>query len=232
MIGFSAHYTNAFSARLEQRSTHIDRHYRSGSLELMTALNTLHDASDAAIAGEGAAAEAHLDAGLRQLASCNDHLSQMAEELVRSRVELFERAGVDPCDPLVAREAQFARLDFDGLYREMAAHGAALPQRVYWDDVASRLRDGGARAGLRLLDRHVRELQSDLRSLVGQVEVLRSLPLAELGPALHEMSIAAAAPVLGFARLVAVFTYVSIACERASQMHEAAGMTEAVAAAG
>lgn len=232
MLGFSAHYTNAFSEHLERRSIEVDRHARDGNLELMLALNTLHDASDAAIASNAEQAFLHIGRGLEQLGSCNDHLTQLGEEIVRTRIELFERADVDPLDPLIAREAQFPHLDYEGLYREMAAHGAALPQRVYWDDVASRVRDGGARAGLRLLDRHLRELQSDLRSLIGQVQVLCDRPLAQLGPDLHEMSIASAAPVFGFARLTIVFTYFSIICERASQMHERSASAPAVAIAG
>jgi len=232
MLGFSAHYTNAFSAHLERRSADIDRHYRAGNLDLMLGLNTLHDASDAAIAGDGAAAAVAIARGLEQLASCNDHLTRLGEEIVRTRIELFEHTDIDPADPLIARESQFARLDYDGLYREMAAHGAALPQRVYWDDVATRVRDGGARAGLRLLDRHLRELQSDLRSLVGQVQVLGDRPLVRLGPELHELSIATAAPVIGFSRLLIVFTYFSIICERASQMLERSTSAPAVALAG
>lgn len=231
-LGFSAHYTNAFSEHLEHRSVEIDLHLRQGNQDLFLALNTLHDATDAAIAGDGVATAAAIARGLEQLASCNDHLTTLGEEIVRTRIELFEHTDIDPADPLIARESQFPVLDYDGLYREMAAHGAALPQRVYWDEVATRVRDGGARAGLRLLDRHLRELQSDLRSLVGQVQVLSSRPLARLGPELHELSIASAAPVLGFSRVIIVLTYFSIICERASQMHERSASAPAVAIAG
>ena len=100
-------------------------------------------------------------AGSNRSNSCNDHLTAIGEALVRTRSELFEREGADRADPLIARDSCFAAIDTDAMYRERLAHGAALPQRVFWDDIATRMRDGGARAGLRVLDRALRELQSE-----------------------------------------------------------------------
>src|SRR6185503_21088059 len=88
-------------------------------------------------------------------------------------------------------------------------------------DVATRLRGGGARAGLRLLDRHLRELQSDLRTFSGEVEGLRNLPLPDLARALHGHAFGIAALVMGFLRLLATFTYFAFLCERASLAFEA-----------
>jgi hypothetical protein len=220
MLGFSVRHTNSFSERMEGRNADLDGHIRRGNAQLLQALSTLHDAVDAGLAAEPAAAATLLDQGLAELGACNDHLTAIGDGLVRIRIELFERGNHDPADPLIAREACFPRLDYEAIYGELLAHGAALPQRLFWDDVASRVRDGGARAGLRLLDRHVRELQSDLRSLSGQVEVLRAQPLRAMAEALHTMSVASAAPVVGFVRLTTIFTYLSLVCERASQLHE------------
>lgn len=219
-LGISVAYTNSFSDHLEHRSRDLERHYREGNLDFMLALNRLHDAVDAALARDGAAVDRGLTDGLALLASCNDHLTAMGEGLVRTRTELFEREGIDSGDPLIAREPCFRLIDGDATYRELAAHGAALPQRVFWDDLAARVRDGGARAGLRLLDRHVRELQSDLRTYVGEVESMRRLPVGELAPTLHGASRAVAALGMGFTRLVTSFTYFSILCERATQLYE------------
>ena len=221
-LGLSVTFSNSFSEHLERRSRELERHYREGNVDFMLALNRLHDAVDAALARDGGGVGRGLDGGLGLLASCNDHLTAMGEGLVRTRAELFERQGVDGCDPLIAREPFFAAIDGEAMYRELAAHGAALPQRVFWDDLAARVRDGGARAGLRLLDRNVRELQSDLRTFVGEVESLRRLPMAELAPTLHGASRAVAALGMGFTRLVTSFTYFSMLCERASQLYEQA----------
>ncbi len=220
MLGFSVSYSNTFSEHLERRSSELDRHYREANLDLMIGLNDLHDAVDAALLADEHATVAALERGLARLDSCNIHLTQVGEALVRSRSELFEREGIDSTDPLIAREQHFAAIDTDAMYRELAAHGAALPQRVFWDDLAGRVRDGGARAGLRLLDRHLRELQSDLRTFSGEVQSLRSLPLRKLAATLHSASRSTAALVMGFTRLLTTLTYFGILCERASQLHE------------
>ena len=220
-LGFSVHATTPFSEHLERRSAALDRHYRDANAQLMEAFSQLHSAVDAAVSGDGATAACRVAQGLAGFASSNDHLTAIGEELVRTRSELFERGEVDAGDPLIAREPLFATFDYDGLYRELAAHGGALPQRVFWDDVATRLRDGGARAGLRLLDRHLRELQSDLRTFTADVESLRSLPLPDLARALHGHAFGIAALVMGFIRLLATFTYFAFLCERASLAFEA-----------
>jgi hypothetical protein len=232
-LGFSVHFTNSFSEHLERRARAIDRHYRDAYQLLFAGVNSLHGAVDAALTGDDERTASILAAGTADLATSSDHLTAMGEELVRTRAELFEREELDPSDLLIAREPFFASLDYDRLYRELAAHGAALPQRVFWDDVASRVRDGGARAGLRLLDRHLRELQSDLRTFIGEVETIRRLPLARLAEALHDVSRATAAIVMGFTRLLITFTYLSILCEQASRLREKelAGFDD-VAAAG
>jgi hypothetical protein len=219
-LGFSVAYSNSFSEHLERRSRGLDRAYRDAASLLMSALDSLHDGVDAALAGEVARTAELMDGGCAELDAVNDRLTAMGEALVRTRSELFEREGIDPSDPLLARERCFPRLDYDGLYRELAAHGGALPLRVFWDDVAERMRDGGARAGLRLLDRHLRELQSDLRSFSGEVASMRRLPLAELAPALHGVSRTVATLNVGFTRLLTTFTYFSIVCERASAAYE------------
>jgi hypothetical protein len=233
-LGFSTTQNNTFSEHLEQRSRELERHHREANLDLMLALNGLHDAVDAALVADAAAAASALDRGLSLLGSCSDHLTAIGEALVRTRTELFEREGVDPADPLIVREPFFAHIDTEGLYRELVAHGAALPQRVFWDDVAGRVHDGGARAGLRLLDRHLRELQSDVRTFAGEVETMRRLALRELAASLHGVSREVASLVMGFTRFLTTFTYFSILCERASLLHEAQPIhaAPAIAAAG
>lgn len=233
-LGFSVTYTNTFSEHLERRSRELERHNREGNVDFMLGMRILHDAVDAALARDAEASEATLARGLELLESCNDHLTAIGDALVRTRAELFEREGVDRADPLIARDCWFAAIDIDAMYRELAAHGAALPQRVFWDDVAARMRDGGARAGLRVLDRNLRELQSDLRTFVGEIEALQRLPLDEMAPALHGASRSVATLTMGFTRLLTTFSYFSLLCERASELWERAceESADAVAIAG
>ena len=84
------------------------------------------------------------------------------------------------------------------------------------------MRDGGARGGFRLLDRHVRELQSDLRAYVAEVESAGRLSGRALGERLHDTAIPTARVVTGYTRLLTTFGYVSFLCERAMLAYEAA----------
>jgi hypothetical protein len=232
-LGFSVTYTNAFSEHLERRSRELERHHREANVDFMLALNVLHDAVDAALARDGEGSLTAMARGLELLRSCNDHLTSIGEALVRTRAELYERESVDGDDPLIARERWFAAIDCDAMYRELAARGAALPQRLFWDDVAARMHDGGARAGLRLLDRHLRELQSGLRTFAGEVDSMRRLPAPEMAPALHGVSRGVATVTMGFTRFLTAITYFSMLCERASQLYEinTSEATAAIAAA-
>jgi hypothetical protein len=220
MFGFSVSYTNTFSEHLERRASSLDRHYREGYAEFMASLCAFHAAVDAGLLGNQAGAASELEKGMSLLDSCNEHLTAIGEALVQSRADLYEKETIDPRDPLVARDPHFAAIDTEFLYRELLAHGAALPQRLFWDDMAARVRDGGARAGLRLLDRHARELQSDLRTFAGEAEAIARLPLDELAPSLHGASRAVAAIMMGFTRLTTSLTYFSVLCERATQLYE------------
>ena len=218
--GFSTTYSSLLTARLERLAASAESHYREGYLQLLLGLSTLHDVVDAVVAEEPAQA-GELASGIRQLHSSNDHLTALGEAMVRLRYGAFESADVDASDPLLAREACFARLDYEEPYRELAGQGAALPHRVFWDEVASRLRDGGARGGFRLLERHVRELQTDLRTLVAHTEACGRLAGRALGEALHDTAIPVARVMIGFTRLLTAFGYVSFLCERATRAHEA-----------
>jgi hypothetical protein len=220
--GLSSMYSNPLTDRLEQHLATLDASYRESYLQLLLGMATLHDAVDAALGAEPGAARDHLAAGLAQLRASNERLTALGESLTRVRVELFESAEVDAAEPLLLREPFFARLDYDALYRELAGQGAALPHRAFWDEAATRMCDGGARGGFRLLDRHVRELQSDLRAYVADVESAGRLSGRALGERLHDTAIPTARVVTGYTRLLTTFGYVSFLCERAMLAYEAA----------
>src|SRR6185503_3759633 len=175
---------------------------------------------DSALAGDSASTSHHLLAGKEQLHACNDQLTALGRALVELRSDLFERGIADPTEPLLAREPFFATLDYDGLYRELAGQGAVLPHRAFWDEAASRVRDGGARGGCRLLERHLRELQSDLHAFIADVDAASRLPLRAMAEALHGASLAVSRVMTGYTRLITTFGYVSFFCERALQAYE------------
>ena len=231
-FGFSVRYTNSFSEAMEAKTAELEIALRRSEGMFGHGLKSLHDGVDAALAGDAASCAASMARGLRELEECNDRLTVVGRRLVESRAALFERQAVAPDDPLVARERYLATQDYEAIHRELVAAGAVLPQRAFWDEVVDRLRGGGARAALRLLDRHVRELQSRLRAFMAEVEGLRGLPLADLGPRLHGFSIPVATLTVGFTRLSMTLIYLSILCERATLLYEAAHSEVEAAMAG
>jgi len=219
-FGFSVTYTNSFSEVLERRARQLARSFREANLQFDIGLSLFHDAVDAALIGNAAGADAALQRGLDALDRSNEHLTALGDALVQTRADLFERQRIDPADPLIAREPCFAAIDYDELYGELSSRGATLPQRVFWNDVADRVRQNGSRAGLRLLERQVREVQSNLRSFAAKVQAIRVMPLRSLGPALHDVSAEVSAIIFGFTRFQTTITYFSVFCERATQLFE------------
>ena len=67
MLGFSVHYSNAFSEKLEGRSRQMDEHFREANQTLMRGLSDLHVAVDVALAGDEPGAAAALSRGLGHL---------------------------------------------------------------------------------------------------------------------------------------------------------------------
>ena len=218
--GFSTMASTNLSNQLERHAAAMDAAFTQSHTEYLTGLARLHDAIDSSLADDPAVAAGQFDVGLRHLGASNDQLTRLGDSLVRLRSDLFDNRDVDASDPLLAREPFFARLDYDSLYRELAGQGAALPHRAFWDEVASRVRDGGARGGFRLLDRHVRELQSDLQSLIAHVTASGRLTGRAVGEALHDVAIPTARVLTGFTRLLTTFGYVSFLCERAMLAYE------------
>jgi len=221
-LGFSIDRSNDFSEQLELHAAAMEASFRDGFLKLQLGLGTLHDAIDAALVGDEAGTAERFAKALAELGGCNDELSALGAALVRMRADLFERGEVDASDPLVTREPFFAALDYDAVYADMLAHGAALPRHVFWDEVVSRVREGGSHGGLRLLDRQIRELQSDLRAFIAGVESTARLHGRVFAKALHDSSLSVATLMLGYTRLLTTFTYFAVLCEQASMLEESA----------
>jgi hypothetical protein len=220
-LGFSIAFGTAFSEQLERHGGELQRSHRQGRHDLDAGLEALHDAIDAALAGDDAGATAAAGRGLALLASCNDHLTAAAAALVRTRTDLLERESVDPADSLLERERRFAAVDYEAAHRELAARHAE-PQQAWWGALVDRLRTGGGRGGLRLLDRYHRELQSDLRAVVADMEAARRFSGRSFAEALHGNTLAVATVEIGFARIAVTCTYLGLLCEHASLLQERA----------
>jgi hypothetical protein len=218
-LGFPTTNTNAVTARLEGHCSTMDGSYWDSYVEWWGGLRTLHDAVDATLAGDASAAAGYVAKGKRHLVVCSEALTAFGQALVQLRSDLFERGEADASEPLLAREPFLATLDYDAIHRELAGQGAVLPGRVFWDETVARLREGGARGACRLLDRHVRELQSDLHAFGAEVDAAARLPLRLMAEALHSTSVGVGRVTTGFTRLVTTCGYVSILCERASSAY-------------
>ena len=222
VLGFSVDRGSDFSEQLETRSAAMEASFRDGFFKLQLGVGALHDAVDAALAGDDGRTSERLAQRLAELGGCNEELTALGAALVRVRADLFERGEVDAGDPLVTREPFFAALDYEAVYADMLAHGAALPRHVFWDEVASRVRESGSHGGLRLLDRQLRELQSGLRAFIAGVQSTGRLRGRAFAKALHDASLSVATVMLGYTRLLTTFTYFSVLCEQASLLQEGA----------
>jgi hypothetical protein len=220
MLGFSTRHTNEFSERLERRAAELDLHFREAHTELLKGMSSLHDSVDSALSNDGAQTASNLNRGLAELAKCNERLSGMVDNLTSARADLAHRQKVDSSDPLIQRERFLSLIDWDQLYRDLVVSGAALPERVFWDDVVSAIRSGGAQGALRLLESQLKDLQTNLCSYIRVVNAMRNLPMQELSHSLHDTSLSVSALVIGLIRFLTSCTYVSLVCGRAMCLYE------------
>jgi len=222
-IGFSTENVSPLTAELEQHGARMELRFRKCQDNLLAGFGVLHDAVDAALDGDGNAADRHLDHGLARLEACNLDLAAIGESLAHSRRRLADTAREGKEEPLVARERFFSGLDYQGIYGELLAAGAAIPGKVYWEEVIAAVRTGGASGGLRLLEKTLRRIQTEVRSYAAQAAHMRDRPLADLARGLHGMTTRVAAILTQWSRFLTYATYLNVVCERATQAHEMGG---------
>src|SRR6185436_194903 len=169
---------------------------------------------------DGVQTALNLSRGLAELAECNAHLSAMVDNLDSARTDLTNRQEIEPRDPLIHRERFFSLIDFDLLYHDLVSCGAALPRRVFWDEVVSAIRSGGTQGALRLLESQLKDVQTSLGTYICSVGAMRHLPLEELPQTLHDTSLSVSALVIGLIQFLASCTYVSLICGRAMSLYE------------
>jgi len=221
-LGFSTLHSDSFSRDLER--THgfrMARKHQQFFLDYSDALGELHEAVDAAVDGTSSATKHHIARGLDDLRAANDCVSAIGESLASARQLLTERAEQQPDDPLIAREPLFQQLDYSALYRELLVSGSALPNELFWKETVENVRTGGARAGLRMMEKSVRLLQSSLRAFIHEATSVQRLPLRELAVRLHGMTTETAAIQQYWFTLMLYSTYMTIICGRCTELYEA-----------
>lgn len=219
-LGFSTRYANQFSRYLDQRATVLDQCFRTAHAALLQGMSSLHEAVDSALSRDETQTISSLDRGLTELAECNQNLAAMVDSCMCTRADLARQREIDSSDPLIQRERFFALIDWDQLYLDLVSCGAALPQRVFWNEVESAIRSGGAQGGLRLLESQLRDLQTNLCSYIRLVEAMHHLPMQELSHSLHNTSLSVSSLVMELIRFLASSSYISLACERAMLLWE------------
>jgi hypothetical protein len=221
MLGFSTTHANELSERLERRTAELDQRFRKAQADLLNGMSSLHNSVDSALCRDGATTASSLNRGLAELGECNANLSGMLDNLTSSRADLASCREVDPNDPLNLRERFFSHIDWDQLYRDLVTDGAALPRRVFWDEVVSAIESGGTQGALQLLGSQLKDLQTDLCTFIGEVETMRDLPMEKLPHSLHdEPTLRVAALVMGLVQFQVSCTYVSFVCGRAMHLCE------------
>ena len=221
MLGFSTAYTNELGERLERRAEELDQRFRKAQTELLNGMSILHNSVDSALCNDGAKTAFSLNRGLAELGECNANLSGMVDSLTSARADLATCREVDPNDPLNLRERFFSLIDWDQLYRDLMTEGAALPRRVFWDEVVSAIESGGIQCALRLLESQLRDLQTNLCTFISEVETMRNLPIEKLPHSLHdEPTLRVSTLVMGLVQFQVSCTYVSIVCGRAMHLCE------------
>ena len=219
-LGFSTTHTNEFGELMERRARELDQRFRTAHTELLTGLSSLHDSVDSALCNDKAQTAVNLNRGLAELGACNENLREMIAGLTSSRADLATRHQVDSSDPLVQRERSFSLINWDHLYSDLVSCGAALPQRVFWDEVVGAIQSGGTQGALSLLELQLQDLRVNLCNYIREVNALRNLPTQELARCLHDTSLSPSALIIGFTRFLTSCTYVSLACGRAMSLWE------------
>jgi hypothetical protein len=218
-LGFSTTYSNEFSERLERRAAELDSGLRKAHAALLNGMSILHQAVDAASVRDAALMTFNLDRGLAELTESEEGVAGMIDVLASTRAELTHRAS-DSQDPLICRERFFSITDWAPVYQELEAHGAVLPQRVYWDDVVEVVQCGGTPSAIRLLETQLEALRADLGAYIREVNAMRSLPMQVLSFALHGTSLRVSGLITRFTQFLTSCLYLSLICEHAMRRFE------------
>lgn len=157
----------------------------------------------------------------RTIDSALVHLDQCIERLALAwdSYELSERLFVGASDRdnlLVRREKVFNTIDFDALYKRLAATGAVLPEGVYWREIVQAVKSGGINSGRGVLAKCVRQLRKTIRKYRSELVKLKRQPLAQRTKALHRQTVSGAVTHMLWAKLSVQSVYLTMCIQEGS----------------
>jgi hypothetical protein len=168
--------------RVKEVDQHPEECHGQAFLEIMRGIQGLHAAHDAALGGRGEAALAALGPFAERLSAADRQMGLLREAFDVTRDWLARAEAADPgCLPIV-RDDRLRTMDYDDVYAQLLAGGAALPGRVYWDELAVALRDGGVRGGMAIVERALGEARQALSAALLASAALAERSLPELEP--------------------------------------------------
>lgn len=219
-LGFPTFRNTPAGESLEREGRRMADLYRGGHSQMLRGFELLHDAVDAALAGDIHAMAGRGRHGIRRLERSAGAIAELAGTLERSRKALAELVAAGS-DPLALREPGFARLDAEGLAVRLARGSGGAADRALWGEMAQTLVRGGGVAGLRLLERTAWRLQTALREqAVRSRQALTGTP-EEVARALHSTGLAGAVLADLWATFLRQAGYLSLLCEEATRLWEA-----------
>lgn len=213
-IGFPTHRPSNLAERLECHSAELATAFHSSHRSLFDAMAILHDAVDHAVEGCGGAARECLNHGLEGLADADRHVTTTCDLLVRTRRELESHLD-DTRDPFVRRERQFRRLDRGRLLAELAHYGVDGRRDAEFQQMLSAVLDGGTPAGIRVLEKEARRMQTRLREYASATEGIPLDPLHDFATASHRRAAESQALCLPWSRFPTLCGYLGLLCEAA-----------------
>jgi hypothetical protein len=220
MIGFSTFRNTPAGIALEAESDRMAHAYRDGHSNMLIAHERLHDAVDAALAGDRIALAKQGERGIRRLERSTRAISSLASGLERSRKALGQLIA-EGTDPLAQRERFFNALDPAALFASIDRATGGASDRSAWNAVVGALRSGGAVAGLRLLERTAWRLQTALREQVAQSRTALAEEPLEVARQLHHAGLTGAVLADLFSTFLRHAAYLALLCEEATTLWEA-----------
>ena len=222
-LGFPTFRNTSAGEALEGEGGRMAKAYRRGHSQMLRGFELLHDAIDAAIAGDRGAMAVKGRQGIRRLESATGAVAELATTLAKSRKGLAALI-TEGKDPLALREGFFRQIDAGRLDAELTRGtrmtGAGAGDQSLWTEMVGALAAGGAVAGLRLLEKTAWRLQTALREqTVRSRRALEGEP-REVASELHSSGLAGAVLADLWGTFFRQAGYLSLLCEEGTRLWE------------
>ena len=227
-LGFPTFRNTAAGEALEREGGRMAKAYRLGHSQMLRGFELLHEAVDAAIAGDREVMAAKGRQGVRRLELATAAVAEIATTMERSRKALAELISEGE-DPLALRESYFGRVDVARLYAEVVGGTGGAGDRALWNQVVGAVVEGGAVAGLRVIEKTAWRLLTALREQT--VESRRALGREprEAAEALHNSGLGGAVLADLWGALLRQAGYLSLVCEEGTRGWEVGSPTSRTA---